>query len=65
MLFYFVITRLCPNLNASEVTKEKALYVYANCHGIPFYIGRVINEDILERTERATNIALEFPYLII
>ena len=23
--FYFVITRICPNMNASEVTKEKAL----------------------------------------
>ena len=27
--FYFVITRLCPNLNAFEVTKEKALYVFS------------------------------------
>ena len=48
ILFYFVITRLCPNLNAFEVTKEKVLYVYAICHDIPFDIGRVINEDILE-----------------
>ena len=61
---YFVITRLCPNLNAFEVTKEKALYVYAICHDILFDIGRVINEYILERKERATNAALGFPSLI-
>ena len=45
--FYFVITRLCPNLNTYEVTKKKALYVYAICHDILFDIGRVINDDIL------------------
>ena len=32
--FYFVITRMCPNLNASKVTKEKALYVYTTVHDI-------------------------------
>ena len=58
-LCLFVITKLCPNLNASEVTKEKALYVYAICHDIPFDIGRVINEDILEHMERAANTALD------
>ena len=46
--FYSVITILCPNLNAFEVTKEKALYVYAIEHYIPFDIEKVINEDILE-----------------
>ena len=45
--FNFVISRLYPNRNASEVTKEKALYVYAICNDIPFDIERVINEDIL------------------
>ena len=43
----------------------KALYVYAICHDIPFNIQRVINEDILECMERATNTALGFPSLII
>ena len=59
-----MIAKLCLNLNAFEVTKEKALYVYAICHDIPFDIGRVINEDILERMERAANTALGFPSLI-
>ena len=39
--------------------------MYAICHDIPFDIGRVINKDILERTERASNTALGFPSLII
>ena len=52
-------------MNASEVTKEKALYVYAIEHDIPFDIGRVINEDILERMERVANTTLGFPSLII
>ena len=52
------------NLNASEATKEKEFYVYAICHDIPFDIGRVINEDILECMERAKNTTLGFPSLI-
>ena len=62
--FYLVITRLCPNLNASKVTKEKALYVYVIEHDISFDITRVINEDILEQMERAVNTTLGFLSLI-
>ena len=62
--FYFVISRLCLNRNASEVTKEKALYVYAIFHDIPFDLRRVSNESILECTNRASNIALGFLSLI-
>ena len=51
-------------MNASEVTKEKALYAYAICCDIPFDIDRVITKDILERMERPMNAALGFPSLI-
>ena len=63
--FYFVITRICPNRNASKMTKEKALYVYEISQDFPFDIGRVITEDITERTKRPSNTALGFPSLII
>ena len=56
--------RISLNRNASEVTKEKALYVYATSRDIPFDIGRVITEDILERTKRPSNTVLGFPSLI-
>ena len=52
-------------MNAFEVTKEKALYVFTIVNDIPFDIGRVIGEDSLERMETAANIALGFPSLII
>ena len=64
ILFYFVITKLCPNLNAFKVTKEKVLYVYVIDHDIPFDIKRLINEEILERMERVVNNTLRFPSLI-
>ena len=51
-------------MNASEVIKEKALYIYAISHNIPFDIGHVITEDIRECTKRLVNTALGFPSLI-
>ena len=60
-----MISKPCPNLNAFEVTKEKALYVFAIVNDIPFKIGRVIYEDILERMERASKTTLGFPFLFI
>ena len=51
-------------MNASKVTKEKALYIYAISRNIPFDIGHVITEYILECTKRSVNIALGFPSLI-
>ena len=52
-------------MNSSEVTKEKALQVFTIVNDIPFDIGRVTGEDSLERMERAANIDLGFPSLII
>ena len=64
MWFYFVITRICPNMNTSKVTKKKVLYIYAISGGIPFDIGQVITKYILERTKRLSNTMLKFPSLI-
>ncbi|PIN14789.1 hypothetical protein CDL12_12578 [Handroanthus impetiginosus] len=60
----FINARLYPSSHLSEVSKDRAILLYAILTGVPLNIGRYINGAILKSARGGMTISLYFPSLV-
>ncbi|PIN20712.1 hypothetical protein CDL12_06595 [Handroanthus impetiginosus] len=61
----FVSTRLLPSSHTSEVTRERAVMIYAILTDVPFDIGRFLHRSIMKSAMGGLTVGLYHPSLII
>lgn len=64
MWHYFIIARLKPSLNTTNVTKDRAILNYAINMGWPIDVGKVIEHAILDYIMGNNNGGLPYPLLV-
>ncbi|PIN08698.1 hypothetical protein CDL12_18723 [Handroanthus impetiginosus] len=60
----FINARLYPSSHLSEISKDRAILLYAILTGVPLNIGRYINGAILKSARGGMTISLYFPSLV-
>ncbi|PIN25885.1 hypothetical protein CDL12_01366 [Handroanthus impetiginosus] len=60
----FINARLYPSSHLSEVSKDRAVLLYAILTGVPLDIGRYINGAILKSARGGMTVSLYFPSLV-
>ncbi|PIM97196.1 hypothetical protein CDL12_30335 [Handroanthus impetiginosus] len=60
----FINARLYPSSHLSEVSKDRAILLYAILTGVPLDIGRYINGAILKSARGGMTVSMYFPSLV-